>query len=50
MDLVIGESEVQQYANPVLESAYFITKVLFITVYTKKKLGTNEYLSCQTYF
>ncbi|CAB4481639.1 uncharacterized protein OCT59_001965 [Rhizophagus irregularis] len=26
MDSVIGESEVQQYANPVLESAYFISK------------------------
>lgn len=40
MDFVIGESEVQQYANPVLESAYFISKVPFVMSYIKINLGT----------
>lgn len=45
MDSVIGESEVQQYANPVLESAYFISKVLFVTGFIKNKFRNNEYLT-----
>ena len=41
----VSESEAQQFVNPVLESAYFISKVLFLNneSYLKKQINMPTY-------